>query len=333
MKTAKLRPMKNPSAFRSACAANRAPRIALGFYRHRRRNRRPDRGVDALPVAADCQRDGRRLQRQAACAFGKDCYLVAWCDGTLQADRPTADIYAARIDHALGKSLDPAGIRVCAAADFQERPAVAFDGTNFLVVWQDFRNGRDYDIYAARVSPQGRVLDPDGFPVIARAGNQARPAVLSPAATTSSPGWTPGSIPSMACMPLACRPRARSSSRGPGDRHRGPAHVRKGHATGQDLAGRPPLLVARTVLTIPAVPRQRREDLPCHLAAQTFTPTSRRARALVGPATLGLLAKPVTLSGEPAIAWPPVPSPAVGLWPSITGLAVGDTRADGGRPA
>jgi hypothetical protein len=140
----------------------------------------PARGIEPLeaqPIAADCARDGRLLQRQAACAFGKDCYLVAWCDGSLQADRPTADIYAARIDPRSGKSLDPAGIRVCGAPDLQERPAVAFDGTNFLVVWQDFRNGKDYDIYAARVSPQGRVLDADGFPVICRPGNQARPAV------------------------------------------------------------------------------------------------------------------------------------------------------------
>jgi hypothetical protein len=140
-----------------------------------------DGGIEPLgvqPVAAEAARDGHLLQRQAACAPGKDCYLVAWCDGSLQADRPTADIYAARIDPRSGKSLDPAGIRVCAAADLQERPAVAFDGTNFLVVWQDFRNGADYDIYAARVSPQGRVLDPDGFPVICRPGNQARPAVV-----------------------------------------------------------------------------------------------------------------------------------------------------------
>jgi hypothetical protein len=54
---------------------------------------------------------------------------------------------------------------------------VAFDGTNFLVVWQDFRSGKRYDIYAARVSPHGEVLDPNGLPVAAGAYNQGRPGV------------------------------------------------------------------------------------------------------------------------------------------------------------
>jgi hypothetical protein len=59
----------------------------------------------------------------------------------------------------------------------QEWPAVAFDGANFLVVWQDFRSARRYDVYAARVSPGGIVLDRDGFPVAAGQYNQGRPDV------------------------------------------------------------------------------------------------------------------------------------------------------------
>jgi len=129
-----------------------------------------------VAVAPECLRQGRRIQRQPAAAWAGEVCLVAWCDGTRQADSPTADIYCARVDGA-GKPLDPTGIRVCGAADLQEWPAVASDGSSFLVVWQDFRNGRDYDIYAARVGADGRVLDPDGFAVCARAGNQARPAV------------------------------------------------------------------------------------------------------------------------------------------------------------
>jgi len=128
-------------------------------------------------VAPKCARDGRRLQHFASCAYGKQVYLVAWCDGSRQVGRPTADIYCARIDGQTGRTLDPAGIRICAAAGLQEWSAVAFDGTNFLVVWQDLRNGKDYDVYAARVTQRGKVLDRDGFPVARRGGNQARPAV------------------------------------------------------------------------------------------------------------------------------------------------------------
>ena len=135
------------------------------------------RATAAAGVAPRCGRAGRRLQRQPACAFGRKVYLVAWSDGDRKIDAPTADIYCARVEAGTGKVLDPAGIRVCAAADLQEWPAVAFDGENFLVAWQDLRGGTDYDVYAARVSEKGTVLDPNGFAVARRPANQARPAV------------------------------------------------------------------------------------------------------------------------------------------------------------
>ena len=46
----------------------------------------------------------------------------------------------------------------------QGQPVAAFDGTNFLVVWEDSRGGES-DIYAARVTPGGVLLDSAGFPV------------------------------------------------------------------------------------------------------------------------------------------------------------------------
>lgn len=128
-------------------------------------------------VAPRAVRDGRVVQRQPAGAFGGGVYLVAWSDGSRQADRPTADIYCGRIDPYTGAAMDPAGIPVCSAPDLQQWPAVAFDGTNFLIVWQDMRSGRDLDVYAARVSPSGRVIDPDGFLVAGGPWNQARPSV------------------------------------------------------------------------------------------------------------------------------------------------------------
>ncbi len=299
MKTAKLRPMNVacsilllqivlrglPLAFLPASAAESAGRIEA---------------LDALPVAADCQRDGRRLQRQAACAFGKDCYLVAWCDGTLQADRPTADIYAARIDPHSGKSLDPAGIRVCAAADLQERPAVAFDGTNFLVVWQDFRNGRDYDIYAARVSPQGRVLDPDGFPVIARAGNQARPAVAYSGGNYIVAWMDARQYPVYGLYAARVSPQGKVlDPEGRAIDIEDPLRVEKAmppdktwlgdrHYWWQGLSSR----------FQPCLASDGKICLVTWLRDVHANKTTGHA-ALVDPATLGLLAKPVTLSGEP----------------------------------
>lgn len=135
------------------------------------------RDAAAWPVAQEAVRDARLVQRQPAGAFGGDVYMVAWCDGSRQVDRPTADIYCGRVDAATGKTLDPGGIPVCTAPDLQEWPAVAFDGVNFLVVWQDFRSGKRYNVYAARVTPKGEVLDSDGLPVAAGAQNQGRPGV------------------------------------------------------------------------------------------------------------------------------------------------------------
>ena len=122
------------------------------------------------------QADKRLIQRQPAGAFGKDVYLVAWSEGSRQINRPAADIYCTRIDARTGRRLDPSGIPVCTAPDLQEWPTVAFDGTNFLVVWEDFRSGSQYDIYAARVTPEGKVLDPNGIAVATGPWNQARPA-------------------------------------------------------------------------------------------------------------------------------------------------------------
>src|SRR6478735_5592103 len=47
---------------------------------------------------------------------------------------------------------------------------VAFDGTNYLVVWTDYREGGP-KVYGARVSGGGTVLDHDGFAISAAEGS------------------------------------------------------------------------------------------------------------------------------------------------------------------
>ena len=96
-----------------------------------------------------------------AVACGDSNWLVAWQDSR---ERPQRyDIYCARVTPG-GAVLDPDGIAVCTADESQTYPQVAFDGTNWLVVWEDRRRGyNNYEVYGARVSQDGTVLDADGF--------------------------------------------------------------------------------------------------------------------------------------------------------------------------
>jgi hypothetical protein len=115
-------------------------------------------------------------------AFGKDVFLVAWQSGNLgegdlrKGITCAGDIVACRVD-AAGKILDAKPFAICAAKDLQEKPRLAFGGGVFLVVWHDLRNEKDWDVYAARVTPEGKVLDPDGFLVAGGKHNQALPNV------------------------------------------------------------------------------------------------------------------------------------------------------------
>ena len=53
---------------------------------------------------------------------------------------------------------------------------MGFDGENYLVVWEDTRWAQGADLYAARVSQTGQLLDGSGFE-IASADNESQPVV------------------------------------------------------------------------------------------------------------------------------------------------------------
>jgi hypothetical protein len=91
----------------------------------------------------------------AAVAYGGGSYLVVWNDGPIVASRVGTD----------GSVLDPAGVTISPSSHLEAEPAIAFDGTNHLVAWDDNRNDPWGDIFAARVSPAGTVLDPSGIAV------------------------------------------------------------------------------------------------------------------------------------------------------------------------
>jgi hypothetical protein len=116
------------------------------------------------------------MQRYPTVAYAKNVYLVVWQEG-YYGWGPPADtgIKSVRISDA-GRIIDNESFIISNAQDFQEKPVIATDGEIFLVVWQDFRNGKDYDIYAARVTTEGKILDIDGIPITKALGNQCNPS-------------------------------------------------------------------------------------------------------------------------------------------------------------
>jgi hypothetical protein len=108
-------------------------------------------------------------EEQPAAASDGDIFLVVWSDRR-NGDR---DIHGARVT-GTGIVLDTAGIEICTAPGAQNYPAVEYDGADFLVVWQDERNG-ERDLYGARVTPEGTILDT--FTVTTQPGYQVDPVL------------------------------------------------------------------------------------------------------------------------------------------------------------
>lgn len=72
------------------------------------------------------------------------------------------DIYGRRIDSS-GNLIDEEELHICTEAGDQIFPSIASDGENFFVVWQDNRSGKRWEIYGARVTAEGQVLEPNGI--------------------------------------------------------------------------------------------------------------------------------------------------------------------------
>ncbi len=67
---------------------------------------------------------------------------------------------------------------ICNANYTQLWPDVAFDGTDYMVIWTDRRSNTYYRLYGTRVTPQGTVVTPNGFPIgPGNSRNQYRPSI------------------------------------------------------------------------------------------------------------------------------------------------------------
>ncbi len=122
---------------------------------------------------------GGHEQRNPSVAFDGTNFLAVWADvRQVTPQHPfDANIYGARI-RPDGSVLDVTGIPITSDAGGQDAPDVAFDGTNFLVVWT-----AGSSTYGARVSPAGVVLDPQGF-IIGSGERLGAPAVSAGAGSS-----------------------------------------------------------------------------------------------------------------------------------------------------
>ena len=108
-------------------------------------------------------------------AFGDGAFLVTWSRLSPGELGPAFEIRGARVTPT-GEVLDPAGLRLATGMVQQEPFDLAFGASEFMIVWQD-----DYrepgGIYGTRLTTDGTLPDPDGFPIATADGRQSRPHV------------------------------------------------------------------------------------------------------------------------------------------------------------
>ena len=122
-------------------------------------------------------------QTSPAMAASGSGYLVVWQDernSDPASPDVVEDIYGARVSTA-GVVSPAGGSAIGISPNNEENSAVASNGTNYLVVWADSRNGATtgQDVYGARVTSAGAVSDPNGIAICTAGDYQGSPKVAS----------------------------------------------------------------------------------------------------------------------------------------------------------
>ncbi len=98
------------------------------------------------------------------------------------------DIYAARVTTA-GAVLDSTPIHVASDANYLSAPSVAFDGTDYVVVWVGGTPMGNDEIFAARISPAGQVLDAAPIQITSGSETKLKPVGLGFDGTNFLVAW------------------------------------------------------------------------------------------------------------------------------------------------
>jgi hypothetical protein len=97
-------------------------------------------------------------------AFGEGLYLLVWIEQRLGGTQPVNQLLGARVTPE-GQVLDARGFAVATAAALRREPRVVAASDGFVVLWRESRHLGREETRFARVSVDGRVLDPEGVPL------------------------------------------------------------------------------------------------------------------------------------------------------------------------
>lgn len=125
-------------------------------------------------------------QRHPSLAYGGGSYMLVWQDG-YNGVGGDSNINGIRLDEN-GQPIEKTPIAVCADSGNQDSAIVAFCAGKFLVTWSDFRNGNDYDVYAALLDKDG-ILAKKPFVVAGGKGGQVNSSITSDGKNTFFVTW------------------------------------------------------------------------------------------------------------------------------------------------
>ena len=114
-----------------------------------------DQNPNGVPIVA-----GKLDRVSPVISFDGENYLVAWQG---RRNQKTWNVYFAIVSKESGEVIDQKP--VSQSLKDQLSPSVDFDGENYLIVWQDKRGGKFWDIYGARVTTLGDILGKKAFPI------------------------------------------------------------------------------------------------------------------------------------------------------------------------
>src|SRR5262249_24906609 len=114
--------------------------------------------------------------KQPSVASNGTNYFVAWFEDRYYG---WAQCVGSRVSHS-GQVLDANGIALTPAYGYtQFAPAVAWDGSRWVVAYNYLAVGLDDDIYLTRVTSAGAVLDPNGSKVAGGSTEQTLPHIAA----------------------------------------------------------------------------------------------------------------------------------------------------------